>query len=298
MTLLIRKFIFCSLLTFTLLVINSLHASANAEQSTQVNSVESLNEKVNLALRRTADELLRLSGDSTSRIPPIEQLSEHIWRIQLDQDFQYSFLPSTLQSSLDQYGIKWTYEVAVRNCTDSTISLGYHQYDFLNRNNVPCSNRVMPEGCHYIDITFLNSANSSFWLSKTMIFIILIGGIFGLWFFTRKRSVASEDLNEKLSEWLDVGHCQLDLVNHVLICGKERQNLTFRESKLLGIFAQNPNRLLERDFIIQQVWADEGVLVGRSVDVFVSRLRKKLAADSTVGIVAVHGVGYRLETGK
>ena len=74
--------------------------------------------------------------------------------------------------------------------------------------------------------------------------------------------------------------------------------LTFRETKLLRLFATNPDRLLERDVILRQVWADEGVLVGRSVDVFVSRLRKKLAADPSVGIAAVHGVGYRLETGK
>lgn len=67
---------------------------------------------------------------------------------------------------------------------------------------------------------------------------------------------------------------------------------------MLCLFASSPNQLLERDFILQQVWADEGVLVGRSVDMFVSRLRKKLALDPSIGIVAVHGVGYRLETGK
>lgn len=75
-------------------------------------------------------------------------------------------------------------------------------------------------------------------------------------------------------------------------------NTNFPETKLLKLLVTSPDRLLERDFIIQQVWADEGVLVGRSVDVFVSRLRKKLSADVSIGIVAVHGVGYRLETGK
>lgn len=52
---------------------------------------------------------------------------------------------------------------------------------------------------------------------------------------------------------------------------------------------------MERDSIIQQVWADEGVLVGRSVDVFVSRLRKKLADDTSVVLAVVHGIGYRME---
>lgn len=74
--------------------------------------------------------------------------------------------------------------------------------------------------------------------------------------------------------------------------------MTFRETKLLRLFASSPDQLLEREFILNQVWADEGVLVGRSIDVFVSRLRKKIAADPSIGIVAIHGVGYRLETGK
>jgi len=82
------------------------------------------------------------------------------------------------------------------------------------------------------------------------------------------------------------------------LCGGHRQTLTFRETKLLKLFASHCGQLLERDFIIQQVWADEGVLVGRSVDVFVSRLRKKISNDPSVGLSVVHGVGYRLETEK
>ena len=64
---------------------------------------------------------------------------------------------------------------------------------------------------------------------------------------------------------------------------------------MTGCGTSHPGQLLERERILREVWADEGILVGRSVDMFVSRLRKKLAADPTVGIAAVHGVGYRLE---
>ena len=67
---------------------------------------------------------------------------------------------------------------------------------------------------------------------------------------------------------------------------------------MLHLFVSNLGSLLERDYILQQVWADEGVLIGRSMDVFVSRLRKKLAEDPILRIVAIHGVGYRMETGK
>ena len=92
------------------------------------------------------------------------------------------------------------------------------------------------------------------------------------------------------------GNSRLDPGNQTLISGASRHALTYREAKLLHLFASHPNQLLERDFILQSVWEDEGIIVGRSVDVFVSRLRKLLRDDPGVRIVAVHGVGYRMET--
>ena len=59
--------------------------------------------------------------------------------------------------------------------------------------------------------------------------------------------------------------------------------------------AQHPNEVLSRDTLIAKVWEDEGVIVGRSLDVFISRLRKLLKGDDSVQIKTVHGVGYRLE---
>ena len=83
--------------------------------------------------------------------------------------------------------------------------------------------------------------------------------------------------------------------NLILVSGSTSFNLTYREAKLLSLFIGNKNQVLERDFILKSVWEDEGIIVGRSVDVFVSRLRKMLSTDSLVKISAVHGVGYRME---
>ncbi len=258
-------------------------------------------EKVNLALRRTADGLLRQSGDSTSRIPAVERAGEGVWQLRLEQSFDYEKLPALLQTSLDQYGIRQTYQVAVRRCADDVLDLGYHQLDFLKNGNVPCGGRAMPEGCHFIEITFSEIGdNQPFWTGKTGLLLFLILGALpvGFWFFRKKKPapVAPDAAGEK--DWLEFGNSRLDAAGQVLICNGVQQTLTFREAKLLRLFAASPDQVLQRDLILQEVWADEGVLVGRSVDVFVSRLRKKLAADPSVCIVAVHGVGYRLETGK
>lgn len=256
-------------------------------------------EKVNLALRRTADGLLRLEGDSTSRIPAIEQDGATVWKVRLEQPFNYEALPHLLQSSLEQYGIQRPYTVAVRQCATSIIDLGYHQLDVVADSGfVPCGGREMPNGCHFIEITFLeNSEKNTLLAAKLGAFALILAGIAGIWFFSRKKSTPLLTPEAEV-DWLEFGHSRLDVAGQVLICKEVRHTLTFREAKLLRLFAVNQNRLLERDVILQQVWADEGILVGRSVDVFVSRLRKKLADDGSVAIVAVHGVGYRLETGK
>ena len=65
-------------------------------------------------------------------------------------------------------------------------------------------------------------------------------------------------------------------------------SLTFKEFKLLELFARNPGRLLKREFIAQQAW--DGDAPGRSVDISISRLRKKLPPDA---IKTVIRVGYR-----
>ena len=73
----------------------------------------------------------------------------------------------------------------------------------------------------------------------------------------------------------------------------EALSLTFREAKLLDYLAGHPNEVLPREQIHEAVWGEEGVLVGRSLDVFISRLRKKLRGVEGVEIQTVHGVGYR-----
>jgi DNA-binding response OmpR family regulator len=64
---------------------------------------------------------------------------------------------------------------------------------------------------------------------------------------------------------------------------------------LLYIFASAPNEIIDRNRLQKEIWEDEGIIVGRSLDVFISKLRKKLENDSTVRLVNIHGKGYKLE---
>ena len=68
-----------------------------------------------------------------------------------------------------------------------------------------------------------------------------------------------------------------------------------KEAKLLSIFATRQNDLISREELLKKVWEDDGVFTGRSLDMFISKLRKKLKNDPCVQITNVHGKGYKLE---
>ena len=90
-----------------------------------------------------------------------------------------------------------------------------------------------------------------------------------------------------------LGNFRFEVKNQLLSYGGVQHQLTYREAKLLDLFCRHVNQLLSRDLIMQAVWESEGLRVGRSLDVFVSRLRKYFKEEPTVSITNVHGVGYR-----
>jgi len=92
-----------------------------------------------------------------------------------------------------------------------------------------------------------------------------------------------------------LGTLVCDFTNQQIQSSIRTQELTNKEAKLLKLFCLNPNTVINRDIIQKAIWEDEGYFVGRSMDVFISRLRKLLKDDPTVSIVNVHGVGYKLE---
>lgn len=261
-------------------------------------------EKVNLALRRTAHYLLAVAGDSTSRIPPVRQTGHNGWLIRLDPSFNYDTLPALLQASFDLHGIHENYDVAILRCSDGELQLGYSYFDFAHNKEAPCGGRALAVDCYNLQVTFPERVKKKEGTAAPG-WTFAFAGLLAVAFFVLKRrdrptpdAATTRTATTAETDWLHFGNSRLHVANHRLMCGDDTTvQLTYREAKLLQLFANHPNQLLQRNFIIENVWADEGILVGRSVDMFVSRLRKKLQADPLLGIVAVHGLGYRLEVG-
>ena len=101
--------------------------------------------------------------------------------------------------------------------------------------------------------------------------------------------------NGRRSRIFTFGPVSFDPQERQLTINKETIGLTGTETRLLLIFALSPNQTVARSRLQKEIWEDEGVIVGRSLDMFISKLRKKLEFDPHINIVVIRGKGYKLE---
>lgn len=92
-----------------------------------------------------------------------------------------------------------------------------------------------------------------------------------------------------------LGQFTFDSSNLTLTNQSSTKTLTQKESDVLGLLCKNRERVLKREEILKAVWGDDDYFLGRSMDVFISKLRKYLKDDPSVQIVNYHGIGFRLE---
>jgi len=91
---------------------------------------------------------------------------------------------------------------------------------------------------------------------------------------------------------IQIGSCTLDMNLLRMDCQGVVKKLTFREAELISYFSRNRNKLLSREQILEAVWGGNDYFSGRSLDVFISRLRKYFQDDPVVKIENRHGLGY------
>ncbi len=91
------------------------------------------------------------------------------------------------------------------------------------------------------------------------------------------------------------GSFEFDHGNLLLKSKDSELTLTQREADLLKMFLDHPNQVLKRSHILEKLWGEDDYFLGRSLDVFVSRLRKYLRSDENIRIENIHGVGFKLK---
>jgi len=113
-----------------------------------------------------------------------------------------------------------------------------------------------------------------------------------------RRSQAQPLNNDNENAAMQIGRFLFHPEELSLTFDSNTRNLTLKEAELIRFFAEHPNKVLSRNEILEKVWGSDDYFLGRSLDVFISRLRKYFKADPSVKIVNLHGIGFRFSVKK
>ena len=247
-------------------------------------------------LRRIGHELLLQSGDKTSRVLPIKKIAENEYQISFENEltFRPDSLVNTTQRLLAKDPLARDYVVDVLNYGNSSIAYGYAISKNKKDDVIPCKGRTQPTARYMIDIKFkptgITTAKSGYLLGS-LPFLVLVGFIL-LRSGKQQRALPADGQHTGM---ITLGSVLFDAKNRKLIINGNTIDLTGTETRLLLIFALSPNKIIDRSRLQKEIWEDEGVIVGRSLDMFISKLRKKLEPDPNINIVVIRSKGYKLE---
>jgi hypothetical protein len=180
------------------------------------------------------------------------------------------------------------------NVKDSSVAYGYAVSRHKKDEIIACIGRKQPKAGYMIDIKLKPTGiitKKNGYLLGSLPFLAFVGFIF-LRSVKPRRALPNDDLHKNL---ITLGSVVFDSKNRKLNINEKMIELTGTETRLLLIFAQSPNETIERSRLQKEIWEDEGVIVGRSLDMFISKLRKKLEPDPNVNIVVIRAKGYKLE---
>jgi len=246
-------------------------------------------------LRRIGHEILLQSGDSVSRVLPVKKIAENEYQVSFEHafTFQPDSLVNTTRRLLAEDPLARDYVVNVLNCADASVAYGYAISKNMKDDIVACIGRTQPVGCYMINITFkptgIITVKNEYFLGG-LLFLAFVGFVFLRPVKRQETLSGSQDTG-----MFTLGSMSFDTGARKLMLNGKTIELTKTETRVLRIFALSPNEAVERSRIQKEIWEDEGVIVGRSLDMFISKLRKKLEFDPNIKIVVIRGKGYKLK---
>ena len=110
------------------------------------------------------------------------------------------------------------------------------------------------------------------------------------------RRSKTEEKNSPEGDIYKLGKMEFNFVRQILSMGGEENKLTSKEAALLKLLCQNLNEVVDRSVALNKIWLDDSYFNARSMDVYITKLRKYLKQDPTVELLNVHGVGFKLIT--
>ncbi len=273
---------------FLIIILFAGLVSCDTEQS-------NFSERTKIALRDTGNKLLLSQKDSTSLILPVKELDFNKFRLTFSHALAINpdRLITYVDESLSALELPKHYIVEVVLCKDHEVAYSYRMSEVLENTIVPCIGRYLSEACYEIEVFFDKNEKPN--SESRFIAWFIIGILLLILLFLGYKIKLKTKANEVSVNYEAIGSFKFYPEQNKLIKEAEEIALSKKECELLALFVERPNEVIKRDELTKKVWEDNGVFVGRSLDTYISKLRKKLQTDTSVKLTNVHGVGYKLE---
>jgi len=271
-----------------LLLLVSIVLTSCASNMQEINS-----DAVKVAVRAVGHELLLAQNDSTSLVLPIEEIDARTYKLQFRNELSIEpgFLVDAITRNFKTAELPSNYIIEVVQCSDDQIAYSYQMKRKKDSEIVPCGSRVLPKSCYLLLVKFQNNDETglSLWAPVALLLILILIVLFIL----KRRTVLKpkEDNDDRIK----LGGFIFYPEQHKLVKQAVEISLSKKECEILEIFSEKPNEIISREELTKRIWEDNGVVVGRSLDTYISKLRKKLQDDPNIKLTNVHGIGYKLE---
>ncbi|MEM9888499.1 MAG: winged helix-turn-helix domain-containing protein [Bacteroidota bacterium] len=254
--------------------------------------------KEHIIMRQIGHQVLLHTGDTLSRVLPVKKIKNQHYQIRFESPFRFEpdALVRTINAVVTQNNIQQNYVVQVKDCEHQDIVYGYAVFQEKRDDLVPCGNRPQDENCYFLELQF-EETNASNWSLYFRRFALLVGVflcLFGGYKWLEHRKPTAEQIPSSDSN-IALGDASFYPEEQYLHIEGSKVKLSPTESKLLLVFAKHPNQIMEKAQLQRAVWNHDAPIVSRSLDVFVSKLRKKMQNIEQVRLVNIPSRGYRLE---
>ncbi|MEO9870693.1 winged helix-turn-helix domain-containing protein [Ekhidna sp.] len=255
-----------------------------------------------VSLRMIGHKVLLSAGDSTSRVLPIIKNGNQ-YRIEFESEFgfQPEELVRTIDEIMKQAKTSIRYIVEVESCFSGMVVYSFEINNLDHQDIISCTSRNQVKECYSLLFTILDkpilaskkllgeAEKSNLNTNLTIPISIGLIALFGVGFVVfRNRKTSKEDGT------IRIGKYRFDQRNALLILEEQKIELTGKEADLLQLLLSSVNSAVKREDMLNKVWGDEGNYIGRTLDVFISKLRGKLQADPSIKIMNIRGIGYKL----
>lgn len=254
-----------------------------------------VSERAKVALRNVGNDLLLMNKDTSSLVLPIKEVEDFKYELSFQNNisFEPSQLVSLIKDSFRKASLTDNYRVEVIQCSDNEVAYSYEMKENDSKSIIPCKGRDLPRDCYIIQVKLTKRSNVFLFKNIFLPVLFLTMILLGIAYMSSKSK--KKDQTKQDIDVTKIGSFQFYPTENKLVKQATEISLSKKECELLMIFIEHQNKIVTREELTKKVWEDKGVFVGRSLDTYISKLRKKLKDDASIKLSNIHGIGYKLE---